>query len=52
MTETKEPRIVRKWGKNSVGITVPGDWLKPGDVVILEKKDDKIIVQKVEIDAE
>ena len=48
MTETKEPRIVRKWGK-SVGITFPDDWLKAGDVVIIEKKEDIITVQKVEI---
>ena len=51
MTETKEPRIVRKFGK-SVGITIPVGWLKAGDIVILEKKDNEIIVQKVEVDAD
>lgn len=51
MTETKEPRIVRRWGK-SVGITIPVGWLKVGDVVILEKKGNEIVVQKVEVDAD
>ena len=50
-TETKVPRVVRNWGK-SVGITIPSDWLKVGDIVILEKKEGKIVVQKVEVDAE